>query len=525
MYKILQADKDCYIQNKWIYLTRSTDANTGLASSLDFYYLYDETIVPGLTGSALSQSLKEQTRSLIHFDLSPLRDVTGSYLNITDPSFKTYLSLKNVYGGQTTPTDFSIVINPLAKDFDEGIGFDVVGYRDIDSANWVTASKIGINVVTWSIQGANSSGSVGGVNLDYYTNYVTSALFPRGDEDMYVDITPIVSATLAGELPDYGLRLAFTSSIEDGTETYFVKRFGSRHLRKDVLRPTLVCLFDNSVFDNQLDLKFNRTNSIGIYNRLFDQQTNFLSASQEITGSNSLLLELVSSRFITYATTSFSWTHSASITYDTRSLIYYSQSFSGSQLVIGGIPQVGQYTASVNLDYYSPELVAFHSNSLTEIYFEAYWKSIDGTVCYATGSELYVKLQNGSVRNGGENNYILTILNFKQEYEYRQVPRFRVFIDDYSTVINKYSKTTDPRKSAIYEKLFYRVVDAYTRDVIVPFTTESNATRLSTDGEGMYFDISMSELVVNKVYEFEFMLFDRNNTVYFKNLGYRFKVV
>jgi hypothetical protein len=525
MFKILQADKDCYIQNKWIYSTRSINSNTGLASSLDFYYLYDETTILGLTGSALSQSLKEQTRSLIHFNLQPLQELTNSYVKFSDPSFKTYLSLKNVYGGQTTPSNFSIVVNPLAKNFDEGTGFDVVGYQDIDTANWVTASKIGTSVVTWSLQGANSSGSVGSPDIDYYTNFVTSASFARGDEDMYLDITPIVSATLAGILPDYGLRLAFTSSIEDGTETYFVKRFGSRHLRKEILRPSLVCLYDNSVFDNQLDLTFNRTNSIGIYNTLIGQQANFTSASQAITGSNSLILELVSSRFVSYATTSFSWTHSASITYNTRSLIYYSQSFSGSQLLIGGIPQVGQYTASVLLDYYSPALVAFHSNSLTEIEFDANWKSLDGTVSYSTGPKVTFKLQNGEVKNGGINNYVLTMLNFKQEYNIQQTPRFRVFIDDYSTVINKYSRTLEERKSAIYENLFYRLVDAYTRDVIVPFTTESNATRLSADGEGMYFDISMSELVVNKVYEFEFMLLDPNNTAYFKNLGYRFKVV
>lgn len=525
MYKILQADKDCYIQNKWINSTRSIDANTGLASSLDFYYLYDETTILGLTGSALSQSLKEQTRSLIHFNLSPIWELTNSFVDIADPSFKAYLSLKNVYGGQTTPSNFSIVINPLAKNFDEGTGFDVVGYQDIDTANWVTASAVGTSYVTWSVQGANSSGSIGTSDVDYYTNYVTSALFPRGDENMYLDITPIVSATIAGVLPDYGLRLAFTSSIEDGSETYFVKRFGSRHLRKEILRPTLVCLFDNTVFDNQRDLTFNRTNNIGIYNTTIGQQTNFISASQVITGSNSLLLELVSSRFVSYATTSFSWTHSASITYNTRSLIYYSQSFSGSQLLIGGIPQVGQYTASVLLDYYSPGLVAFHSNSLAEIEFDANWKSLDGTVSYSTGPKVTFKLQNGQVKNGGINNYVLTMLNFKQEYNSNQTPRFRIFIDDYSTVINKYSRTLEERKSAIYDGLYYRLVDAYTRDVIIPFTTESNATKLSADGEGMYFDIDMSQFVVNKVYEFEYMLFDTNNTVYFKNLGYRFKVV
>jgi hypothetical protein len=525
MYKLLKADKDTYIQNKWINSSRSVDANVGLASSIDLYYLYGETTIVGLTGSAYTASLQEISRGLIHFDLSELRALTSSFLNIADSSFKTYLSLKNVYGGQTTPSNFSLSINPLAKTFDEGVGFDVVGYRDTDSSNWITSSKIGNSAVTWSVSGAGAAGYVGDSNIDYYLNYQTTASFTKGDENLYIDITPIVSATLANTLPDYGMRIAFTSSIETGTDTYFVKRFGTRHLTKETLRPRLVCLFDNSVSDNQLDCTFNLQNNIGIYNRTVNSVANFTSGSTTITGSNSLVLTLNTSRYVSYATTSFSYTHSRSITYTTRSLIYYSQSFSGSQLNIGNIAQTGQYTASVNIDYYSTDFVAFHSNSLTEIEFIPVWKSVDQTVTYATGSTLLFKRQNGSPRNSSDNGYVLSITNFRQEYKSTQTPRFRVFLFDNSMNIDRASRLPLEHKSSISNSLYFRLVDAYTKDEIIPFTTESNATKLSSDGDGMYFDLDLSDLVTNKVYEFEFMIFDTNHTAYFKNLGYRFKIV
>jgi hypothetical protein len=139
MYRILKADKDAYVTNKLIFArgssnTSSVDANVGQAGTIDIYKLYNETPVP--SGS----SGIEVTRGLVHFDLSPLQDLMSSILNPFDPSFKCYLSLKNVYGGQTVPSNYTLVVNPLGKEWSEGRGTDVIGYRDLDAANWYTAS-------------------------------------------------------------------------------------------------------------------------------------------------------------------------------------------------------------------------------------------------------------------------------------------------------------------------------------------------------------------------------------------------
>lgn len=110
MYRILTASKDTYITNKYIAGQRCITSNVGQAATLDLFKLYNETSIAGI-----SSSIYELTRLLLQFDYEPLQQITASFLNINDPSFGAYLSLKDVYGGQTTPSNFSIRLIPLSQ--------------------------------------------------------------------------------------------------------------------------------------------------------------------------------------------------------------------------------------------------------------------------------------------------------------------------------------------------------------------------------------------------------------------------
>ena len=128
MYRILSASSDTYITNKIINgAFRATDANVGRAGTLDLFKLYDESIISGTAAPT------EISRILIKFDLSPLKQLTGSDLDISHPSFNAMLKLHDVYGGQTTPSNFKIIVFPLSRSFDEGIGRDVATFEDIDA--------------------------------------------------------------------------------------------------------------------------------------------------------------------------------------------------------------------------------------------------------------------------------------------------------------------------------------------------------------------------------------------------------
>ena len=110
MYRILTASKDTYITNKIINNDfRATDANVGRAGTLDLFKLFDESDISG------ESNPKELTRVLIKFDLNPLRQLTGSTLDYTDPSFKCNVKMFDVMGGQTLPSNFKLILVPLSK--------------------------------------------------------------------------------------------------------------------------------------------------------------------------------------------------------------------------------------------------------------------------------------------------------------------------------------------------------------------------------------------------------------------------
>ena len=104
MYRILTASKDTYITDKIIKSNfRSEDANVGKASTLDIFKLYGESYLSG------TENPVEISRGLVKFDLNPLREITGSFLDIGSSTFKVKLRLSDVYGGQTTPSNFKII--------------------------------------------------------------------------------------------------------------------------------------------------------------------------------------------------------------------------------------------------------------------------------------------------------------------------------------------------------------------------------------------------------------------------------
>ena len=213
MHRILTASKDTYITNKIINKSfRATDANVGSAGTLDLFKLYNENTISGETNPI------EFSRLLIKFPLSEITKMdSDGDIDITDSSFKCQIKLHDVYGGQTTPSNFKIILFPLAKDFDEGSGMDVVQFSDVMATNFVTASITNGTPVAWSLPGAMKSGSLGTDDMDVYSSGSLGAgvislspmqTFETGKEDLILDVTNIVSGTVTDQIPDKGF---FTS--------------------------------------------------------------------------------------------------------------------------------------------------------------------------------------------------------------------------------------------------------------------------------------------------------------------------
>ena len=154
--------------------------------------------------------------------------------------------------------------------------------------------------------------------------------------------------------------------------------------------------------------------------------------------------------------------------------------------------------------------VADYVRDSGSITFDTFWQSLDNSVGYHTGSLLVIKPQ----RFGFDQlpkDVRTRVVNLMPEYNTDEVVKLRVFVQDFNFEPTS-SKFPFRQKSAVVEKAYYRVKDVLTGKVIIPFMESNNATRLSSDSDGLYFEFDMSALFPNRAYAFEFKIIDSGET-------------
>ena len=159
MQLVITASKDCYITDKIIdNKYRSKNSNTGRASTLDLFKLFEESGVVE-SGNFVTSNVMERSVLLIKFDYSKIGKLTSSIADIKGSrGFKAYLELSDVSSGLQKPFNFSAVCNPLVRDFEEGLGIDVNLFNDLGSANYLTSSFSSASASLWKTEGAASAG-------------------------------------------------------------------------------------------------------------------------------------------------------------------------------------------------------------------------------------------------------------------------------------------------------------------------------------------------------------------------------
>lgn len=498
MYKILRADKDSYITNKVVRNERKTASNVGQAGTLDLFKLYGAT-TSGSTPNA------EISRVLVHFDLNPLRAAIAEGLTAPDdPSLTCILRLRDVYGGQPTPVNFSVKVFPLSASFEEGLGRDVAYLSDEDSCNWLSSSR----GTLWYVSGCASTGGPSGAS-DYITSSnsipstAVSQVFPTGEEDLVVDVTRLVSATLTGEIPDSGFRISFDNSYENNTRSYFVKRFGSRHVYDESKRPTILVGFDDSITDDSQNLTFDTPSSLLLYNYTAGNLVNILSGASlsPITGSSCIILKL---------TTPISGGS-------------YDLFFTGSQYShVSNVFVTGTYAATVTIPTSDPDIYAKLQVS-SSVAFTPVWTSLDGTVAYVTGSVVYGYPPSRSATRRMK-NYVVNVLQLKDVYLTSERITARVHIFDESSPLIKLTRIPVEHPGVVIRNVYYQVRDAVTGDIVMPFDETTGATRVSSDDVGMFFSFDADGLTAGRTYVIDILISHNGVRTRFNNASPVFRV-
>jgi len=493
MHRILSASKDTYITNKVINNNfRATDANVGQAGTLDLFKLYEEsTWVSGST--KVTGSVKEISRILLKFDLSAInRMQAAGKIDMNSSNFICNLKLHDVYGGQTTPDKFNIIVFPLSKSFDEGSGYDVKMFQDLDVVNFITASyKNGI-LSKWNLPGAMASGTLNENNIDVISSGTIagpagSALtslspiqyFENGTEDLEINITKIISGTVSGQIPDLGLLVAFSGSYETDRNTYFVKRFASRNSANTAIRPKIIVKYDDSIHDNHEDFIFDSTGSLYLNNFSFDSTSNIRTGlgGTELTGGNVMVLKLTTGSF--------------------------KKTFNVSQALRGDNKITGLYSSSFAISSFETDLRS-HILASGSVTFDQVWSNSAETITYLSSS-LIVKPNKRTAFDNFHQNLLVTVTNLRESYKTGDVIKLRVFSEDRERDI-KFKKLPYEKKSQVYHQMFYRVRDFKSGDILINFDTKYNSTRLSTDSGGMYFEFYVDSLPIGRTYVFDFLI-------------------
>jgi hypothetical protein len=499
--KILRADKDTYITDKVIDGSRQESANVGLASSLDLFKLY------GMTFSGSVPNI-ELSRLLLHFNLDPLRDLVASQkIDLNNSSFSCKMQLFDIDGGQTCPTNYTIVVNPLSKSFDEGLGKDIVLFNDVHAANFLTASYVAGGI--WNVSGASLGGEAHS-SVDYISTAVISGVtasmnssqyFVAGTENLLIDVTRAVSATLANQIPDSGFRVAYSQELEENNRTYFVKRFAGRNAYDASFHPRLLVTYDDSIQDDSTTLRLGTRGTVFLHSFENDAYANLPSGSSTVTGANSIILRL-----------------EMPISGGVTNLL-----FTGSQHRSGINFVNGIYSASVLIPSNNVTLNA-HMQYSGSLKFIPIWQSLDSTIQFVTGSKLTVLNPDRSDKTRREFDAVVAVKGIYADMPADGKTSVRVSFFDRKSPRITASRLPIELPSSVIRDAHYQVRPTQGGNIAIPFDVVKNSTRLSSDADGMFFELDASNLVPERTYVIDVMVNTGTIMKIYKNASQQFRV-
>jgi hypothetical protein len=256
-------------------------------------------------GGEYSNTTNSISRHLVYFDLTKLINeiqqvnintaLTVSYrLKMTNavPGDKVLERDKSSAGNKkSVASSYDLVVFSVNKHWDEGRGLNLLkdhylvkaaetytfsGYSNWDQATFLEA---------WDEPGIYTIPSASSV-FSFYQH------FEKGDEDINVDITPMVNAWLSGALENHGLGIAFRDDYESITsDTRYIASFFTNKTNFSY-KPHLEVIYDEQyIMDDRAYVSNNRPSRLYLYAFSGNSFSNYYSASTVdiLNSSNSIV--------------------------------------------------------------------------------------------------------------------------------------------------------------------------------------------------------------------------------------------
>ena len=501
--------------------TRGTGANTGMSDVLETYSVYER----------VASGSQELSRILVKFPTTSIVTDRASGVLPASGSVSFYLRLFNAETTRTVPRKIDIAVHAVSQSWQEGVGLDLTGYKDLtngnEGSNWMSAS----NTDFWTdINGTLLAGG------SYHTQSVPNAdvdteihIFKQrlvsGLEDLEINITPLVELWIDGTYTNYGVGVALSASQEayvsgalnnvvsrtprlpdpadprqsviynpsGSTKSYYTKRFFARGSQFFFKRPVIEARWNNITRDDRGDFYYSSSlatgpdnlNTLYLYNYVRGRLTNIPS----IGTTGSIMVSLYSG--------------SADNSEPSGSKLILHD---GTTSITGGYVSTGIYSCSIAVTSSDTPIQTlydvWHSGSMNNEHATA--TSLE----YFTGSIIPKSLGGSFAVN--TKTYFINITNLRNEYAKNENARFNLYIRNKNWSPTIYTKAKEnpphyPIVSASYR--VFRIIDALEA---IPHNTGSDfATGLSYDVSGNYFNVDMNLLDPGYEYGFKFAFYDK----------------
>jgi hypothetical protein len=189
------------------------------------------------------------SRMLIQFDQTEIMD-TLSKVSRTSTSSGSWEAYLRVYASQveSLPTVVPILVNPVSQEWDQGTGRLANSPTTVNGASWLGPKTGSFWVISGSgVTGSYLSGSVGG-GAWYTSSYGTSSISQYTSQDLYINVTSIISQWSSSLIPNNGFILRISESVENNPNYQYILDYFSRDTNT-IYPPSLFFYWKNQVFN------------------------------------------------------------------------------------------------------------------------------------------------------------------------------------------------------------------------------------------------------------------------------------
>ena len=323
---------------------------------------------------------------------------------------------------------------------------------------------------SWKEKGAGAAWTLEGG--DFAGSSVT-AEFDEGYEDLLVNITAFVAAWRSAPATNYGLIVKLPATATAQTRSYYTKMFYARGTSNFFKKPVVEARWSSQTTDHRKSFLSDVANNIYLYNEVRGQLVDFnqdpnLIPTVEFSDETGTLWPGVVTR-----------------------------------------EETGIYKATITLSTSSSALVDT-------------W-SVDGSEV-AQGAITVLSREPST--KPSVSDLVVSTLNNQDVHSAGQTSRFYFYIREKDWSPNIHTVATSRPDSKVYDNLKFKISKVVTDEVIFDYNMTDGSTTLSYDSNGNFFDLDISMLEPNYVYEIKLALFNVMTKSYQElPFKHRFRVV